>query len=165
MLADGTVTRANENQNADLYFVCDHYVIPYIIFIFSQAIRGAGASFGIVTEFVFVTHPEPGPTVRYSYTFKSVISILHFEMAFESDFVKCRLGSAQDLAETFSKWQSFVSTPNLDRKLASTLTVTPVGIVIAGAISFAVKKRLFIYSLLRYLLWYSCRIRLGYPQH
>ena len=58
------------------------------------------------------------------------------EMAFESDFVVCRLGSAQDLAKTFAKWQSFVSIPNLDRKLASTLTVTPAGIVIAGAISF-----------------------------
>jgi len=96
VLANGTITRANDNQNTDLYF----------------AIRGAGASYGIVTEFVFVTHPEPGPTVRYSYTFE--------------------LGNAQDLAKTFAKWQSFISTPNLDRKLASTLTVTPVGIIIAG---------------------------------
>lgn len=79
MLANGTVTRANDNQNPDLYFVCDHCVSLFITFIFSsQAIRGAGASFGIVTEFVFETHPEPGSTVRYSYTFKSVISILHF---------------------------------------------------------------------------------------
>jgi hypothetical protein len=44
------------------------------------------------------------------------------------------LGSAQDFAKTFAKWQSFISTPNLDRKLASTLTVTPAGILIAGAI-------------------------------
>ena len=113
----------------------------------SQAIRGAGASFGIVTEFVFITHPEPGPTVRYSFTFKSVISILHSRWLFESYFVVCRLGSAQSLAGTFAKWQSFISTPDLDRKFTSTLTVTPVGIVIAGVISFAavlVKSQLFI---------------------
>lgn len=79
VLANGTITRANENQNPDLYFVC-HYVtfslccyIFKILFFFShKAIRGAGASIGIVTEFVFITHPEPGPSVRYSYTFKSV---------------------------------------------------------------------------------------------
>ena len=74
-------------------------------------------------------------------------------MAFESDFVVCRLESAQELAKTFAKWQSFISTPNLDRKLATTLTITPVGIVISGAISFAAvlvkKSQLFIYPLLR----------------
>ena len=69
-------------------------------------------------------------------------------MAFEFDFVVCRLESAQDLAKTFAKWQSVISAPNLDRKFATTLTVTPVGIVIAGAIFFAavlVKSQLFIY--------------------
>ena len=69
-------------------------------------------------------------------------------MAFESDFVVCRLGSAQDLAKTFANWQSVISTPNLDRKLASTLTVTPAGIVISGAIFFAVvlvKKVSYLY--------------------
>ena len=81
MLADETITRANENQNPNLYFVGDHYVTLFIMFIFlfspSQAISGAGASFGLVAEVVFVTHLEPGPTVRYSYTFKSVIFISH----------------------------------------------------------------------------------------
>jgi len=96
VLADGTITRANEKQNPDLYF----------------AIRGAAASFGIVTEFVFVTHPEPSSTIIYSYDFE--------------------LGSAQALAKTFAKWQSLISTPNLDRKFSSTLTVTPVGILISG---------------------------------
>ena len=80
VLADGTITRANENQNPDLFFVCDHCVWSFRLSLSyssfpSQAIRGAGASFGIVTEFVFITHPEPGPTIRYSYTFKLVISI------------------------------------------------------------------------------------------
>jgi len=110
VLANGTITYANENQNPDLYF----------------AIRGAGALIGIVTEFVSITHPEPGPSVRYSYSFK--------------------LENTQDLAETFAKWQSFISTPDLDRKFASTLTVTPVGILITA---------IHTYPLLRYLLWYS----------
>jgi len=96
VLANGTITRANKNQNPDLYF----------------SIRGAGASFGIVTEFVFITHPEPGPIVRYSYTFK--------------------LESTQELAQTLAKWQSLVSTSDLDRKFASTLSVTSVGILITG---------------------------------
>ena len=34
VLANGTITRANENQNPDLYFVCDHYVTFVFIFIF-----------------------------------------------------------------------------------------------------------------------------------
>jgi hypothetical protein len=41
------------------------------------------------------------------------------------------------LAKTFAKWQSVISTPNLDRKLTSTLSITPAGIVITGAIFFA----------------------------
>jgi hypothetical protein len=32
-----------------------------------QAVKGAAASFGIVTEFVFMTHPEPPTAVIYSY--------------------------------------------------------------------------------------------------
>jgi FAD/FMN-containing dehydrogenase len=102
VLSNGTIARPNESQNPDLYF----------------AIRGAEVSIGsIVTEFVFITHPEPGTTVRFSYTFKS--------------------GNAQALAETFAKWQSFISnTPNLDRKLALILIVTPAGIVISGAVFF-----------------------------
>ena len=87
-----------------------------------------------------------------------------FKTAFESDFVVSR--SAQDLAKTFSKWQSFVSNPNLDRKFSSTLNLTPAGMVITGAISFAavfVRSQLLTYLLLRYLLWYSCRI--WYPQY
>ena len=39
------------------------------------------------------------------------------------------------MAETFAKWQSFVSAPDLDRKLASTLMVSPAGIEITGTIS------------------------------
>ncbi|KAF8148876.1 putative glucooligosaccharide oxidase [Crassisporium funariophilum] len=96
VLANGTITRANENFQPDLYF----------------AIRGAAASFGVVTEFVFQTNPEPPSTIQYSYTFV--------------------LGDHRALAKAFSKWQSIISEPNLDRKLASMITVTPVGLIITG---------------------------------
>ena len=90
VLANGTITYANENQNPDLYFVCVNtsLALLYIYHFLSQAIRGAGASIGIVTEFVFITHPEPGPSVRYSYTFKSVISFIFRtrDRYLESDF-------------------------------------------------------------------------------
>jgi len=33
-----------------------------------QAVKGAAAGFGIVTEFVVETHPEPTEMVEYSYT-------------------------------------------------------------------------------------------------
>lgn len=51
VLADGSVVRASEKQHADLFF----------------AIRGAGASFGIVTEFVFQTNPAPPSIINYSF--------------------------------------------------------------------------------------------------
>ncbi|KAJ6605847.1 hypothetical protein B0H10DRAFT_603340 [Mycena sp. CBHHK59/15] len=52
VLANGTVTRASATQNPDILF----------------AVKGAAASFGIVTEFVFLTHPEPPSAILYSYT-------------------------------------------------------------------------------------------------
>ncbi|KAJ6489878.1 hypothetical protein C8R45DRAFT_1138716 [Mycena sanguinolenta] len=82
VLADGTVTRASETQNPDILF----------------AVKGAGASFGIITEFVVLTHPIP-KNIRYSYTLV--------------------LGSHAAMAPTFATWQSIVSDPTLDRKLAT----------------------------------------------
>jgi FAD/FMN-containing dehydrogenase len=103
-----------------------------------QAIRGAAASFGIVTEFVFQTHPAPPSTVQYSYTFvyASSLSAVHITDSWLVRFY--RIGDYDALAQTFSKWQNIISQPNLDRKLSSTLTVTPVGIIISGiALSFS----------------------------
>jgi FAD/FMN-containing dehydrogenase len=51
VLANGTITRANNNQNQDVFF----------------AVKGAAASFGIVTEFVVHTEPAPGQLIEYSY--------------------------------------------------------------------------------------------------
>ena len=54
------------------------------------------------------------------------------------------------MAETFAKWQSVVSNPNLDRKFSSTLIVTPAGIVITGAISSAAVLEKISYSYIFY---------------
>ena len=59
-------------------------------------------------------------------------------MTWESDLAFCRLGSHKALAQSFAKWQSVISAPNLDRKLASTATLTPAGMVIAGTIFFII---------------------------
>ncbi|PPQ77151.1 hypothetical protein CVT26_008097 [Gymnopilus dilepis] len=96
VIADGSIVRANEAQHSDLYF----------------AIRGAAASFGVVTEFVFQTRPEPPSCVHYSFTFE--------------------VGDWESKAKTFAKWQAFVADPNLDRKFAAQLIVTPVAIIITG---------------------------------
>ncbi|KAH7102725.1 FAD-binding domain-containing protein [Auriculariales sp. MPI-PUGE-AT-0066] len=97
VLANGTVTRANEQNNSDLFF----------------AIRGAASSFGIVTEFVVKTEPEPAQVVEYSYNFI--------------------LGSPKNGANTFKSWQKFISNPNLDRRLASQLTVTQFAMIVSGS--------------------------------
>lgn len=74
VLANGTITRASDSFQPDLYFVCRVFLcLPCNCFadlylLALQAIRGAAASFGIVTEFVFQTNPEPPSTVQYSYT-------------------------------------------------------------------------------------------------
>ncbi|KAJ7708857.1 hypothetical protein B0H17DRAFT_1191356 [Mycena rosella] len=96
VLANGTITRANATQNPDILF----------------AVKGAAASFGIVTEFVFMTHPEPPNAVIYSYTLE--------------------LGEHTSLAPTFAAWQDIVADPTLDRKLASEVIVFELGMIISG---------------------------------
>ncbi|KAF7345272.1 hypothetical protein MSAN_01903900 [Mycena sanguinolenta] len=95
VLANGTVTRASDTQNPDLLF----------------AVKGAGASFGIITEFVVLTHPVP-KNIRYSYTLL--------------------LGSHAAMAPTFATWQSIVSDPALDRKLATEVVLFELGMIISG---------------------------------
>ncbi|KAG8810357.1 hypothetical protein FRC18_004098 [Serendipita sp. 400] len=51
VLANGTITRASESKNSDLFF----------------ALKGAAAGFGIITEFVVHTEPAPPSTVNYAY--------------------------------------------------------------------------------------------------
>ncbi|KAJ6477489.1 hypothetical protein DFH09DRAFT_951960 [Mycena vulgaris] len=96
VLANGTITRASATQNPDILF----------------AVKGAAASFGIVTEFVFMTRPEPPTAVIYSYTLE--------------------LGEHAGLAPTFAAWQEIVADPALDRKLASEVVVFELGMIISG---------------------------------
>ncbi|KAJ9161564.1 FAD-binding domain-containing protein [Coniochaeta hoffmannii] len=94
--ADGNIQLASETQNSDLFW----------------AVKGAGASFGVVTKFVVKTHPEPGSVVQFTYTVS--------------------FGKQADMAPTFNAWQTLVSDPDLDRRFASEFIMEPLGCVITG---------------------------------
>ncbi|KAK6978121.1 hypothetical protein R3P38DRAFT_497939 [Favolaschia claudopus] len=96
VLANGTITRASATQNPEILF----------------AVKGAAASFGVVTEFVFLTRPEPTNVIRYSYTLE--------------------FGKKANMANTFATWQSIVADPNLDRKLATEVVLFELGMIISG---------------------------------
>ncbi|KZW02826.1 FAD-binding domain-containing protein [Exidia glandulosa HHB12029] len=53
VLADGSIVRANETHNSDLFW----------------GVRGAGASLCIVTSFVFKTYPTPSEVTHYSFEY------------------------------------------------------------------------------------------------
>jgi Berberine and berberine like len=73
-------------------------------------LKGAGASFGVITEFVVRTHPEPGNVVQYTYSFS--------------------FGRQADMAPFYQKWQDLISDPNLDRRFDSEFIVEPLGALI-----------------------------------
>lgn len=69
VIASGDIVRANQTINSDLFWfraanVCGNYTanVP-------QAVRGAGASFGVVTSFVFKTWPAPTDVTHYSFEY------------------------------------------------------------------------------------------------
>ncbi|KAM7219119.1 putative oxidase [Rhypophila decipiens] len=94
--ADGKIQRASQNENPDLFW----------------ALRGSAAGFGVITEFKFRTHPEPGEIVQYSYS-------LNF-------------GSQGDIAPVYSKWQDLISDPKLDRRFGTEFIMFPFGAIITG---------------------------------
>ncbi|KAH7162180.1 FAD binding domain-containing protein [Dactylonectria estremocensis] len=94
--ADGTIQRASETENEDLFW----------------ALRGAGASFGIITEFVVKTHPEPGDVIEYTYSLT--------------------FGSQSDMAPVYQEWQEFIGDPDLDRRFSSQFIAQPLGALITG---------------------------------
>lgn len=96
VLANSTTIRASTTENPDVLF----------------AIKGAGASFGIVTEFTVRTEPEPGSAVQYSYTFNR--------------------GDQGSNAKLFEEWQSLISDPTLSRNFAGVFTVSNDIIVVSG---------------------------------
>ena len=96
VLADSSIVRASSTQNTDIFWAC----------------RGAAAGFGIITQFVLRTQPEPGECIQFSFAFTT------------------RPYAA--LAATFKKWQRFVSNPELTRKFTTSLVITELGMVITG---------------------------------
>lgn len=96
VLADGSIIKASADENVDMFF----------------AIRGAGASFGIVTDFHIKTHPAPGEAIAYTYN--------------------VTIGDAKLQADAFKAWQKMVSDPKLSRKLSTQFVVFPIGSVITG---------------------------------
>ena len=96
VLADGRIVQASDNENENIFFT----------------IKGAAASFGIVTEFTVRTHPAPGSAVRYSFSLEE--------------------GPFTSMAQTFKDWQEFVSNPELDRRLYTQITLSEVGMVASG---------------------------------
>jgi FAD/FMN-containing dehydrogenase len=96
VLADSSITRCSEAQNPDIFW----------------ALKGAGASFGVVTEFVLKTQPEPGEAVQFSYSFTA--------------------GKYTSMAGTFKAWQKFVSDPKLTRRFASEVIFTEIGMIVSG---------------------------------
>lgn len=96
VLADSSIKRASTTLNPDIFW----------------AMKGAGASFGVVTEFVCRTEPEPGECVNFSYSFT--------------------VGTFASMGATFKAWQKFVSNPRLTRKFASEAIITEIGLIISG---------------------------------
>lgn len=78
-----------------------------------QGLRGAGASFGIITEFVMRTHAAPGDVVQYS-----------FELTVGDD--------AAQIASVYMAWQDLVADPDLDRRFGTELILWSGGIIITG---------------------------------
>jgi hypothetical protein len=95
--ADGSALRASQTENSDLFW----------------AIRGAGASFGVITEFDMITHPPPSQAISYSFAF----NLRPF---------------TQFAAQPFKNWQKMIADPALSRNLASEVVFTEVGMVISG---------------------------------
>lgn len=77
-----------------------------------QGLRGAGASFGIITEFVMRTHPEPTSVVQYVYNFN--------------------FGDMSEMGPVYKAWQDLVADPTLDRRFGTELVMCPIGVIITG---------------------------------
>ncbi|KAJ5142848.1 uncharacterized protein N7515_001635 [Penicillium bovifimosum] len=97
VLANSSVVTASDTHNQDLFW----------------AVKGAGASFGIVTQFKIRTHEIPKAAVQYTFTFGQ--------------------GDVLDRVKLFQAWQSLLAKPNLTRKYSSELIAFQGGISIMGS--------------------------------
>ncbi|KAJ6118053.1 hypothetical protein N7471_013930 [Penicillium samsonianum] len=96
VLADGQILRTSQTEHEDLFF----------------ALRGAGASFGIVTEFVMRTQPAPTQAVQYECLFDSTDPVVR--------------------SNVFKSWQRLVADPALPLELHSMIDVFEHKMVISG---------------------------------
>lgn len=96
VLANSSIIRASATQNEDVFW----------------AVKGAGASFGIITEFLLKTEAEPGEAVQFSFAYTT--------------------RPYKNMATAFKKWQKFVSNPELTRKFTSEVIITEIGMIITG---------------------------------
>jgi len=97
VLADSTIVRASASRNSDLFF----------------AIRGAGASFGIVTEFVFNTLPAPPQTVNFSFIWTTA--------------------DAPARAAIFKAWQATTANSSIPPTLQTLLGIAQDAVFMGGA--------------------------------
>ncbi|OQE31126.1 hypothetical protein PENFLA_c002G05837 [Penicillium flavigenum] len=97
VLANSSIVTASDTQNQDVFW----------------AIKGAAASFGIVTQFKVRTQEVPKGAVQYTYTFSQ--------------------GDVFDKVKLFKAWQSIVAKPNITRNYSTELTIFQDGIVITGS--------------------------------
>ncbi|OHE98273.1 hypothetical protein CORC01_06470 [Colletotrichum orchidophilum] len=89
--ANATIVRASSKENSDLFF----------------AMRGAGAGFGIVTDFVMRTRRAPS-------------SALHFNQSFSYSHPK-------EIAEVLLTWQSIATDQTLDNRFSTEMVFGPSG--------------------------------------
>ncbi|KAJ5225248.1 hypothetical protein N7468_006473 [Penicillium chermesinum] len=96
VLANSSIVRASETENPDVFW----------------AIKGAAASFGIVTEFKLLTHATLKNAIQYTY--------------------QLNFGSTADRAQLFKDWQKLVYTPNITRKFSSELVLFEKSALLSG---------------------------------
>ncbi|GAM43172.1 hypothetical protein TCE0_047r17763 [Talaromyces pinophilus] len=96
VLANSSIVTASTTEYPDIFY----------------AIKGAGASFGVVTEFTVRTEAEPGIAVQYQFTFN--------------------LGDTSSRANTFKAWQQFIADPSLPREFSCQLVLAEGILLIEG---------------------------------
>ncbi|KAK2046192.1 FAD-binding domain-containing protein [Colletotrichum somersetense] len=94
--ANGTVVTANKESNEDLFF----------------AMRGAGAGFGVVTEFKIRTHEKPPTTIHL--------------------INRTPYNKLEQIVEQFLIWQTLTEDPNLDPRFGTEFVLEPQGSKITG---------------------------------
>jgi Berberine and berberine like/FAD binding domain len=97
VLADGHIATVSETENSDLLW----------------ALKGAGFSYFVVTEFVFKTEAAPAGGVSYTYAFEGL--------------------NATTQAQVFKDFQAFISNPDLSWELYIMMVGLPEVLEITGA--------------------------------